>query len=141
MNKELIKKYSNEDLTVVWKPRICTHAGECIKALPQVYNPAEKPWLKIENATSEELKAQIRRCPSGALSYYMNNEEKNKTETLPTKVEVTKNGPLLVYGTLKVTDKDGTGEVKNKTTAFCRCGKSNNKPYCDGTHTKVGFKD
>ena len=141
MNKEIIKKYSNEDLTVVWKPSMCNHAGECIKALPQVYNPAERPWLKIENATSEELKAQIRRCPSGALSYYMNNEEKNKTETLTTKVEVMKNGPLLVYGTLKVTDKDGKSEVKNKTTAFCRCGKSNNKPYCDGTHTKVGFKD
>ena len=141
MNKEIIKKYSNEDLTVVWKPSMCTHAGECIKALPQVYNPAERPWLKIENATSEELKAQIRRCPSGALSYYMNNEEKNKTETLTTKVEVMKNGPLLVYGILKVTDKEGKSEVKNKTTAFCRCGKSNNKPYCDGTHTKVGFKD
>ena len=141
MNKEIIKKYSNEELTVLWKPRTCIHAGECIKALPQVYNPAEKPWLKIENATTEELKAQIRKCPSGALSYYMKNEERKEIEAIETKIEVLQNGPLLVFGTLKVTNIDGSSEVKKKTTAFCRCGSSNNKPYCDGTHTKVGFKD
>lgn len=140
MKKEIFKKYSNEELTVVWKPKICIHAGECVKALPQVYNPKVKPWLKIENATTEELKEQIKKCPSGALSYYMNDKENKKVETFEIKVEVLENGPLLVYGTLKVTTKDGNSETKKKTTAFCRCGKSNNKPYCDGTHTKVDFK-
>lgn len=140
MKKEILKKYSNEELTVVWKPKICIHAGECVKALPQVYNPKVKPWLKIENATTEELKEQIKKCPSGALSYYMNDKENKEVETFETKVEVLENGPLLVYGTLKVTTKDGNSETKKKTTAFCRCGKSNNKPYCDGTHTKVDFK-
>jgi len=46
----------------------------------------------------------------------------------------------LVYGTLKVTHNDGNEEVKNKTTAFCRCGGSGNKPYCDGTHVKNDFR-
>ena len=68
------------------------------------------------------------------------NDEKDKTaEVLKTKVEVLENGPLLVYGTLKVAHKDGTKETKNKTTAFCRCGASNNKPYCDGAHVKNEF--
>lgn len=75
MEKEMVKKYSNGELTVVWKPNLCVHAGECVKALPQVYNPKEKPWVKPENATTEELKAQINKCPSGALSYLMNNRE------------------------------------------------------------------
>ena len=100
-----------------------------------------KPWIKIENATTDELKEQISKCPSGALSSFMNNKEKNVTEALSTKIEVLKNGPLLIYGTLKVTDKDGNSETKDKTTAFCRRRQSNNKPYCDGTHTKIGFKD
>jgi len=139
MDKEIIKEYSNGELTIVWKPKTCIHAAECVKALPKVYNPKARPWLKIENATTEELKAQIKKCPSGALSYYMNDEDNKEAETLETKVEVLENGPLLVYGTLKVTDKDGNTETKNKTTAFCRCGHSNNKPYCDGAHIKSGF--
>lgn len=81
------------------------------------------------------------KCPSGALSYYMKNTEKNETETLTTKVEVMKDGPLLVYGTLNVNLKDGKKEIKKKTTAFCRCGQSSEKPYCDGTHKKVDFQD
>lgn len=66
------KEYSNGEITIKWKPETCIHAGECVKNLPQVYNPKEKPWIKIENATTEELKAQINKCPSGALSYYEN---------------------------------------------------------------------
>ncbi len=72
MSGEIRKEYTNGELTIVWKPGTCIHAAECVKALPKVYNPNEKPWLKIENATTEELKAQIKKCPSGALSYYMN---------------------------------------------------------------------
>tara|TARA_R110000796_G_scaffold185330_2_gene301927 strand:- start:22509 stop:22724 length:216 start_codon:yes stop_codon:yes gene_type:complete len=71
MEKEIIKEYSNGELTVVWKPQKCVHAGECVKALPEVYNPKEKPWIKAENASTQALKDQIAKCPSGALSYYM----------------------------------------------------------------------
>jgi uncharacterized Fe-S cluster protein YjdI len=140
MSKEIIKEYSNGELTIVWKPAKCIHAAECVKALPEVYNPNEKPWIKAENGTTEALKAQINKCPSGALSYYMNGEENQETATLETVVEVLENGPLLVFGTLKVKNKNGKEETKNKTTAFCRCGASNNKPYCDGSHVKIDFK-
>lgn len=71
MEKEILKEYSNGELTVVWKPQKCVHAGECVKALPEVYNPKEKPWIKAENASTQALKDQIAKCPSGALSYYM----------------------------------------------------------------------
>ena len=55
-----------------WKPKFCTHSGVCVKTLPKVYNPNAKPWLSIENASTEELKKQISMCPSGALSYFLN---------------------------------------------------------------------
>ena len=141
MEKEIRKEYTNNEITIIWKPKSCIHAAECIKALPKVYRPKEKPWIQIEHATADELKEQIRKCPSGALSFYMNGEENKEEEVLETKVEVLKSGPLLVYGTLRVKDKDGREEIKNKTTAFCRCGASNNKPYCDGTHIKISFND
>ena len=132
--KEITKHYSNGELTIKWQPAKCVHAGECVRTLPQVYHPRERPWIKIENATTDELKAQVQKCPTGALSYFMNNESDQEAESLATKVEVMPNGPLL-------TDKDGNESVKNKTTAFCRCGQSKNKPYCDGAHVKSNFID
>ena len=69
-----IHKYTNGDITLLKKPKKCIHAGICVKKLPQVYDPKAKPWIKAENASSEELKEQIDHCPSGALSYQFNNQ-------------------------------------------------------------------
>jgi uncharacterized Fe-S cluster protein YjdI len=67
--KEIEKIYAIEDFEIVWKPQLCIHAGECVKALPNVYSPKDKPWIKPENATKDELINQINKCPSGALSF------------------------------------------------------------------------
>ncbi len=72
--KEIVKEYSNGELTVVWKPEKCIHSGICVKTLPKVYHPKEKPWIKLEMASTSELKSQINKCPSGALSFYLNAE-------------------------------------------------------------------
>lgn len=68
------KEYSNEDITIVWLPDLCTHAGICWGMLPLVYRPKERPWVRIENATTEQLKEQVNRCPSGALHYVINKK-------------------------------------------------------------------
>jgi len=62
------KEYTNGEITIVWKPGLCIHSGVCVKTLPKVYHPKEKPWIRMENATSEELIKQVSICPSGALS-------------------------------------------------------------------------
>lgn len=134
-----IKEYSNGEVTVVWEAEKCIHSAICAKGLPRVFRPKDRPWVKIDAAETEAIVEQVKQCPSGALGFYMNNEADKTSEHLETKVEVLKNGPLLVYGTLKVTHKDGNQETKNRTTAFCRCGLSNNKPFCDGTHVKENF--
>jgi len=67
-----VKEYSNGEMTIVWNAEKCTHSGICVKMLPKVYNPRAKPWITIENASTNELKAQVDKCPSGALSYYTN---------------------------------------------------------------------
>lgn len=63
-----VREYSNGEITIRWKPAVCVHAGICVKALPQVYHPKEKPWITMENAASEALLHQVMKCPSGALS-------------------------------------------------------------------------
>ena len=145
MSKEKIKEYSNGELTVVWKPSLCIHAGECVRRLPKVYDPDGRPWITPENASTAALKEQIKACPSGALSFYMNDEPQQVTvnpEPLnaTTMVEIMPNGPILVHGQIDLKSRDGKIETKGKTTALCRCGASNKKPYCDGSHSKIGSK-
>lgn len=71
MEKKIVE-YQTKDLTVIWQPNLCRHAGICVKTLPGVYNPKERPWIKPQFATTEELIAQIQACPSGALTYELN---------------------------------------------------------------------
>lgn len=140
------KEYKNDEITVVWQPGKCIHSAICFNGLIEVFNPRRRPWIKMEGADTERIIAQVKKCPSGALSYYPNNAKPDAApsgaeQTLQTVVEVRPNGPLLIYGTLRVKDRSGNETVKSQTTAFCRCGASQNKPYCDGSHTRIGFSD
>ena len=71
MDKEVIKEYSNGEPTIVQKPQKCQHAAECVKRLPEVYNPKDKPWINAKNGSTKNLKNQISACPSAALTYKM----------------------------------------------------------------------
>ena len=69
-------EYPNAEITIIWQPSLCRHSGICVQMLPQVYYPAERPWIKPFNAATEQLINQINNCPSGALSYKFNPEKK-----------------------------------------------------------------
>lgn len=57
------------------------------------------------------------------------------------KITVKQNGPYLVEGDVEIYDWNGKPyPIAKKPFALCRCGGSTNKPFCDGTHTKIGFK-
>ena len=63
-----MKEYKKEDIKVVWNQEKCIHAAECVKGLPNVFKPQEKPWINVENASKKELIKIISKCPSGALT-------------------------------------------------------------------------
>jgi uncharacterized Fe-S cluster protein YjdI len=138
------RNYTNGEVTIVWQPKMCIHSARCWRgenALPEVFNPVEKPWIKPDGASTERIIVQVKACPSGALSFYMNNAVKgSESITSETIAETIPNGPLLIYGNIVVKDSDGNQSQKNKVTAFCRCGASGNKPYCDGSHAKIDFQ-
>lgn len=140
MSKEIVKRYQNDELTIIWQPNKCIHAGVCVKKLPQVYDPEAKPWITANKASAQALKAQIDLCPSGALSYEVFGDEVKVDNSAITRIEVLEDGPLLIHGHLAISNKNLISESKNTKTAFCRCGHSQNKPYCDGSHVKKGFK-
>ncbi len=136
----LKKEYKKDDLTVIWKPELCYHSKNCVKNLPEVFRSNDKPWIQPEHAEIEEIKATIKKCPSGALSYNHKGEEPHEKKNDMADIETMKDGPVLVKGnfTLKV-----GGEMKDtgsQVVALCRCGASDNKPFCDGSHKGAGFK-
>lgn len=145
MPKETLH-YTNNEVTVVWKPKVCIHSTICWKGLIEVFNPKERPWIKMDGATTEKIIEQVRKCPSGALSYFLNSEVTGEPEKVVSeaatmlKVEVTPNGPYLIKSECLIIHRDGKEELKTGTVALCRCGSSQNKPYCDGHHKKIEFK-
>lgn len=141
-DKPTVKEYSNGEITVVWQPDKCIHSELCFNGLPEVFNPKSRPWVNVEGAASQKIMDQVKRCPSGALSYYVNEENEAEKPNVDVEriVEVVQNGPLMVYGNLKIKHHNGEVSQENRVAAFCRCGGSGNKPYCDGTHKKIGFE-
>src|SRR5688572_23347742 len=122
--KDITKKYSNGEVTIVWKPDDCIHSGNCFRGLGEVFDPRKRPWITPEHSTTEKIIEQVKKCPSGALSYYLNRDTdgspiKVESETI---VETIPNGPLMVYGNVSIKDSTGTITKKNNATAFCRCG-------------------
>ncbi len=137
-------KYSNKDITIIWKPEVCIHSKICWQGLREVFDPARRPWILPEGASTEKIKAQVDKCPSGALSYIAHTPDETASSAMVSPnaqiIECMPNGPLLVKGAVTIKKSDGTEETKTGTVALCRCGQSNNKPYCDGGHLNAGFQ-
>ena len=131
-----VHSYSNDEITVSWNADTCFHSEVCTKNLSSVFNLNQKPWVNVNGATKEEIIKLINTCPSGALSYDLySTEEKDITPSVS--IRIVPDGPMLVNGAFEFTDKDGNVSQIDKNTAYCRCGGSENKPYCDGTHKKI----
>ncbi len=75
MSKDVKLEYSNGEITVVWQSGLCIHSGNCVKGLPAVFQPKDRPWVKMENASTDAIAEQVNQCPSGALSFYKNSEK------------------------------------------------------------------
>ncbi len=137
----LKKKYTKENLTVVWQPELCIHSTLCFKGLPHVFNPANKPWVNLDVESVERIKNQVDNCPSGALSYMIEGSDEIQDMNIEDSplIEISENGPILIKGPVNIRYKGSQDLKESKTIALCRCGGSSNKPFCDGTHKQEGF--
>lgn len=161
------RQYSNDEITVFWKPSKCIHATTCFRDLIEVFNPGKRPWVNINAAPTRRIIEVVKKCPTQALEWKYNaemSEEELKSnfstteevtpETLtthetitkeeelkPAKVTIMKDGPIVVEGEFKVIGTEGNEMKSMVMTSFCRCGGSKSMPFCDGTHRKIGFTD
>jgi CDGSH-type Zn-finger protein len=106
--------YAGRKITIFDNRALCAHAGYCTDGLKEVFRYGEEPWIAPDAATVEKVIETIRKCPSGALSYALDGVE--------------------------AAAKVGQGASAEHYT-LCRCGHSKNKPFCDGTHWDVSFRD
>lgn len=117
---------------------ICSHAGYCTDGLPKVFQMGVEPWINADAESVESIIATIRKCPSGALSYSVDGKRYDSFHDKK-EVEIIADGPYYVKGGIALADDD-TPESKEHF-ALCRCGKSKNKPFCDGQHWYHRFRD
>ena len=160
------RTYSNKDITVYWRPGKCIHSSICYTKLIEVFNPIKRPWVNLDVASSEKIIEIVNKCPTEALMWKWNDAKKNDSVTKsdsnhikirkphdlieldkkkkdasdPVKIQVMKNGPLVVRGEIKVIAPNGRQLKTGEFTSFCRCGASGKMPFCDGTHKRVGVK-
>jgi len=158
------RRYNNDDITVYWKPSACIHASYCYRELIEVFDPGRRPWVDMKAASTERIIEVVNMCPTEALTWKWNDNLKNQNispdqtnhvifrrpelleEEVPTtekttrvRVKVMADGPLIVKGTF-VLEYDGKiKEVDDSLISICRCGASDQMPFCDGKHRKTGF--
>jgi uncharacterized Fe-S cluster protein YjdI len=149
------RKYTNKDITVHWKPSSCIHATTCYRELNEVFNPRERPWIKMDGASTDKIIDIVRRCPTDALTFEWNEEGKvsdkapesgpseesrlKEAQNQPAEIRIMKDGPYVIEGDFTIIGSDGLVAKKMLMTSFCRCGASEEMPYCDGSHRIEDF--
>ncbi len=124
-------KYTNGEVTVVWKPNTCVHSRICWTELKDVFDPAKRPWVNMEGGSTERVIEQVRKCPSGALSYFINEENKvagtdpfavtGETAQI-TNILIKPNGPILVTTDCVITHSNGEQEIKKAVFHYAVAG-------------------
>ena len=96
-------------------------------------------WVVVDAADADAVAAAIESCPTGALRYRRLDGGPQEQPPAETTVEPRQNGPLFVRGAVRIVDPDGHLIREDTRAALCRCGASENKPFCDGSHRRIGF--
>ena len=136
------KTYQGQGITVFFNPGLCAHVGICLRRLPQVFDLEKRPWINANGADKEEIIATIEKCPSGALTYSL-VDGPHAINCPENSIKITKNGPYECSGQILLKDDNNTADELDAKERYClcRCGKSKNKPLCDGQHRYFPFEE
>lgn len=131
------RRYAGEQVDITYNLKRCIHAEFCVNHLSAVFDKNRRPWISSNAADVERVTGVIEECPSGALHY---DRKDGIREAIPEKNVITlwQNGPLQFHGDLTIQGATVALEQETRAT-LCRCGLSNNKPFCDNTHKTISF--
>ena len=131
--------YRGADIEVSFDLDLCIHVGACLLGEPRVFDRDRRPWIVTDNAAADDVAKVVRRCPSGALQYRRLDGGDDEAAPVPPSLRPMRNGPLVVHGEIEVLRPDGTVE-RLPRASLCRCGRSQNKPFCDNSHLDAHFE-
>ena len=134
-----VRDYSGDAVSITYDATRCIHAAECIRGLPAVFDTKRRQWIDPSAAGAAAITEVVMRCPTGAL--HATRRDGGPDEPTPARnvVTVSSNGPLYVRGELEIETSAGT--IHETRAALCRCGASKRRPFCDGSHQDIGFRD
>ena len=143
-----LERYQGLAVAIADNRGTCAHSGFCTDRAPTVFRTKEEPFVAPAGGRLDEILRAARECPSGALSAKVGGGDPvraSDTEREPA-VEVSKDGPYRVTGSIELLNRDGSPEARNDGASLehyslCRCGKSQNKPFCSGMHWYADFHD
>jgi uncharacterized Fe-S cluster protein YjdI len=152
--QHVTRDYEAPGIVVHWDSARCIHSANCLDELPEVFDVRRRPWIRVDAATADQIAAAVDTCPSRALTYtrldggepgpngvrHGEAEPPTPEDGTPVVIALKPDGPLLVEGPVRI--EMARCEVIDVTekAALCRCGGSTNKPFCDGTHKRIGFE-
>jgi uncharacterized Fe-S cluster protein YjdI/CDGSH-type Zn-finger protein len=128
-DNRLGRPYAAPEVTVFYDRGRCRHYAECVRGLPQVFDPTRRPWIRADLADAQVVAEVVRRCPTGALHYRLLAAEPEES-TYPTTIAHDPRGPLLVRGDLVLDTPEGP--LRETRAALCACGRTQSQPFCDG---------
>ncbi len=136
--------YEGQHLTVTDNRGTCAHSGFCTDRAPTAFRSDTEPFIAPSGARADEIARAARDCPSGALGYAPQGRDPGgfADQAREAAVEISLDGPYRVTGALELLD----GGPRNAGASLehyslCRCGKSQNKPFCSGMHWYADFHD
>ncbi len=134
-----IHNYTGEKIDVSYDVTRCIHAEECIRRLHTVFDNSKRPWVQPDAGLADGVAATILHCPSGALHY--ERKDGGALEPIPehNTILLSEDGPLYLRGDFTIVNGAGELVVNDTRAALCRCGASQNKPFCDNAHITIGF--
>ena len=133
--------YVAEAITIHDNRGICAHAGRCTEGLKEVFRLRQEPFVLATAASADQIAAVIDTCPSGALSYSIDDVE-HRDGGGDAVVGYVPNGPYVVRGGAAALKDVPQGDgASAKRFALCRCGHSTNKPFCSGAHWNHQFDE
>lgn len=150
------RKYTNGEINVYWQPKLCVHAAICLSELPKVFNPRRRPWVDLSQADTGSIIQVVNACPTNALMFSWVDEQRNARETSSkvvkneadikilerkpehhgAEIKLQENGPAVIMGNCTLELENGEKKQLESPLGICRCGKSSNMPFCDGSHAK-----
>jgi uncharacterized Fe-S cluster protein YjdI/CDGSH-type Zn-finger protein len=135
------RTYTTDAIEIRWEPGLCIHFGACFRGSIEAFDPRRRPWVMPAAEAPERIDEIVAGCPTGALHVrWLDGRPAVSEPQDGVTVAPQLDGPLFLRGPVEIRDREGNLVRADTRMALCRCGHSANKPFCDDSHYRVGFR-